>query len=460
MKFRIVAMALAGVWGLLSSRVHAKPLECEQTETYHLDNGLEVVLQEDHSLPLIAVASSVDIGFRHDPKGFSGLAHYVEHLLFRGDTPGTGVIPLYEQVGATGINAYTASDVTTYYATLPAGQLERALWIEARRFAVGVSVVSESDAEEEADVVRRELALRLRSSWRAASGAAARTLFSSNHPYHDLQSTEDSLEGLSLSNARWFHEQLYSMERTRLVIVGDFQTSEARALIDKYWSKLRAHAPQPSTQVARRTDLQHTLTSSSSVCRFQTEEVEAAPPRQLKVQVGYKAPSLSMKWSVPLGQDPKEMLRVLKFWSSEVTPLARAEGLVVDSGAYADERLLSSTVELGFTIAEGKNWRDVTKIVNAEFQQFPSRTVDESQWRSAAQSLELEQALEKPNFKDRALEMTKRHCSAVRCDASEPLTHERVLAVMKLLNPDQAMLVTSEFNFGTVRSGPQVEVVQ
>src|SRR3954463_16212853 len=83
----------------------ARSPSCEQVERYTLKNGLEVVLRPDHELPNVALVSSVHAGFRNDPQGYEGLAHYVEHLTFREAQSLADGIELYKQAGATGVNA-------------------------------------------------------------------------------------------------------------------------------------------------------------------------------------------------------------------------------------------------------------------------------------------------------------------------------------------------------------------
>src|SRR5262245_63835715 len=100
----------------------------------------------DAALPQVAIVSSMRAGFRDDPPGYEGLAHFVEHLTFRGAPGFASVFELYAEAGATGVNATTSSDTTDYYALLPAAQLERGLWLEARRLALGLDLIDERTA--------------------------------------------------------------------------------------------------------------------------------------------------------------------------------------------------------------------------------------------------------------------------------------------------------------------------
>jgi len=186
------------------SSAHAATREAPQRRL--LANGIEVVLLPDASLPQVAVVSSVRAGFRDDPPGYQGLAHFVEHLTFRGVPPFASVSELYAEAGATSVNATTSSDTTDYYALLPAAQLERGLWLEARRLAIGLDSIDEGTARDERAVLLREHELRYgyAPGFRLLSATYA-ALFAAPHPYHALFPSERSLERLSLDAARRFH---------------------------------------------------------------------------------------------------------------------------------------------------------------------------------------------------------------------------------------------------------------
>ncbi len=424
-----------------------------------MDNGLEVVLQVDRAAPLVAVVSSVAVGQRHDPKGHAGLAHYTEHLLFRGTDEDSGVLSQYRKLGAIGLNGHTTPDRTEYYAIVPTNQLERALWIEARRFAVGLSRVTEQQAEDEAEVVRREFALRSRSEGRATAGVLNGALYTEEHPYHDLQSNEQTLEVLDLPSARWFHEQLYSMDRTRLVLVGDFEVDQVKRLVEKHWSKLRAKPPPPPRGVQGRPDLVHTLEPAGEACRYRTEGW-APPPKELKVRVPYKLPGFHVVWPVPAGQRPEDLLKVLRLWSGEAEIAAREAQLASRAGSYEAEQDLASFVGLYFTLNVDKDYRDVEKLVWQHYEEFLASAQSSRDWKAMAQTVELAEVALRPDLLRRGFRLAERPCEALSCESEGSLTQEKAAELAELLSKDKALVITSEFDFGTVRSGPQAEVVK
>src|SRR6478609_3558881 len=104
-------------------------------QTFTLPNGLEVILSQDRRLPLVAVNLWYHVGPANEEAGRTGFAHLFEHLMFQGSkhTPPDSHFPMLEAAGASDINGTTDYDRTNYFETLPANQLELALWIESDR---------------------------------------------------------------------------------------------------------------------------------------------------------------------------------------------------------------------------------------------------------------------------------------------------------------------------------------
>src|SRR5512133_2908493 len=101
---------------------------------FRLPNGLTVIVHEDHKAPVVAVSTWYNVGSKDEPKGKTGFAHLFEHLMFNGSENLPGDFFTYlQQVGATDYNGTTAQDRTNYFETVPAGALERALFMESDR---------------------------------------------------------------------------------------------------------------------------------------------------------------------------------------------------------------------------------------------------------------------------------------------------------------------------------------
>jgi zinc protease len=127
-----------------------------QFEKYTLPNGLEVILREDHRLPIVAVNLWYHVGPANEAAGRTGFAHLFEHLMFQGSkhTPHDSHFQMLEAAGATGINGSTDFDRTNYFETVPSNRLELALWIESDRMGYLLDAIDEKEFGNQQDVVR------------------------------------------------------------------------------------------------------------------------------------------------------------------------------------------------------------------------------------------------------------------------------------------------------------------
>lgn len=188
---------------------------------FHLASGMHVVVEEDHTAPVVGVVCTVGAGAVADPPGKEGLAHLVEHLTFRAQpTPGRSVFSLLEQAGAGMFNAITGADAVTYLAFGPRDTLYDLLTIEGLRMTDPLAGVDEEMFAVERRVVVNESHQSDEESYVPVRQASLRALFPSGHPYARL-SNRVTLDGLTLKDARAFAARHYRPENMTLVIAGD-----------------------------------------------------------------------------------------------------------------------------------------------------------------------------------------------------------------------------------------------
>ena len=127
-------------------------------EKYKLENGLDVILSEDHRLPMVAVNLWYHVGPANELPGRTGFAHLFEHMMFEGSrhVPGNAHFQLLEAAGASDINGTTDFDRTNYFETLPSNQLELALWLESDRMGYLPDKMDQANLSNQQDVVRNE----------------------------------------------------------------------------------------------------------------------------------------------------------------------------------------------------------------------------------------------------------------------------------------------------------------
>jgi zinc protease len=205
-----------------------------------LPNGLTVVTSEDHSTPIVHVEVWYHVGSKNEKPGRTGFAHLFEHLMFKGskNVKPEGHASMISARGGQS-NAYTTDDETVFWETLPAQDLPLALWLEADRMAT-LRIDKETFANER-DVVKEERRMRVDNQ---PYGRLTELIYDqafSVHPYkHATIGSMDDLNAASVEDVRDFYRTYYVPSNATVAIVGDFETSQAMALVGQYLGRVPA----------------------------------------------------------------------------------------------------------------------------------------------------------------------------------------------------------------------------
>jgi zinc protease len=220
-------------------------------ESYTLPNGMEVILHPDRKAPVVRVSFRFRVGSKHEPPGRTGLAHLFEHLLFQRRNGETDFATEAQRIGAADQNGETAEDYTEYYETVPAGRLERILWMESNRFAQLLDNLSPERLENQRAVVMNEGRQKIENEpYGRVDRLIHENALPSGHPYqHDAQGSFADLRAATLEDARAFYAEHYTPEQLTLVIAGDFDTPQAKAWVKQYFASM---APGPGAAGALR----------------------------------------------------------------------------------------------------------------------------------------------------------------------------------------------------------------
>jgi zinc protease len=212
-----------------------------------LPNGLEVILVEDHRLPIVAVNIWYHVGPANEAPGLTGFAHLFEHMMFAATRhiPRGAADRLLEGAGATDSNGSTDYDRTNYFDTVPSNQLELALWVHADRMGYLLDVLDQTALSNQQDVVRNE---RRQSDENRPYGiveeAINHTLFPKNHPYYaSVIGSHADIQSAKLKDVRDFFKRYYGPNNASIVIAGDIDKARARALVAKYFGSFKRSAP-------------------------------------------------------------------------------------------------------------------------------------------------------------------------------------------------------------------------
>jgi len=248
MKF--VALVLSLVVGLAA---RAQDVPQIPFEKYQLPNGLEVILVEDHRLPLVAVNMWYHVGALNEEPGRTGFAHLFEHLMFAGSkhVPRGMADQLTEASGATDSNGSTSFDRTNYFDTWPATELELGLWIQSDRMGYLLDVVNQTALSNQQDVVRNERRQRIENApYGIVEEALYHNLFPKTHPYYaSVMGSHADIQAAHLDDVKRFFKSYYSPNNASLVIAGDIDKAKTRALVARYFGTLKRGPDVPAVNV-------------------------------------------------------------------------------------------------------------------------------------------------------------------------------------------------------------------
>jgi predicted Zn-dependent peptidase len=219
------------------------------TATEHrLANGLRVVLSEDHLTPVAAVCLWYDVGSRHEVAGRTGLAHLFEHLMFQGSASvkGNGHFEMVQGAGGS-LNGTTSFERTNYFETMPAHQVELALWLEADRMGSLLTALDQQSLDNQREVVKNERRQRYDNvPYGTAFERLTGLAYPLPHPYHHtpIGSMAD-LDAASLHDAQEFFRTYYAPNNAVLAVVGDIDPERTLGWIERYFGTIPAHDGKP-----------------------------------------------------------------------------------------------------------------------------------------------------------------------------------------------------------------------
>ena len=220
-------------------------------ETFRLDNGLLVTLSQDNTAPIVAVNLWYHVGSANEREGRTGLAHLFEHMLFQGSehVEANEHFELVQRAGGT-LNGSTWLERTNYFETVPSNQLELALWLEADRMGALLPAMTQKKLDTQRDVVKNERRWSVDNqpygTWWEKLPALA---FPESHPFHhSLIGSMEDLSEASLEDIEQFFRTFYTPDNAVLSIAGDFDSGEARRLVEKHFAGIPRGKGKPPLQ--------------------------------------------------------------------------------------------------------------------------------------------------------------------------------------------------------------------
>jgi zinc protease len=230
-------------------------------EKYKLPNGLEVILAPDKTVPLVAVNVWYHVGSGNESVGRSGFAHLFEHMMFQGSKNTCLAFneksmcdkhfEVLRKLGAAEVNGTTNPNRTNYYEVVPSNSIETGLWLESDRMAHLLDILDRTALDNQIDVVRNERRQNYDNvPYRKALFALYAAMYPEGHPYRYLTiGKHEDLTAASVDDVKSFFKTWYVPANATLALVGDFETAEAKKLIEKWFGGFPA-SQKPKTIAA------------------------------------------------------------------------------------------------------------------------------------------------------------------------------------------------------------------
>ncbi len=225
------------IWGLWSLPLMAqwKKVDFQQ---YTLENGLQVILHEDHSTPIVVVSVMYHVGSKNEKPDRTGFAHFFEHLLFEGsENISRGEYDSYVEGCGGALNANTSQDRTYYFEILPANQLELGLWLESERMLH--AKVENVGIETQRQVVKEERRLRIDNQPYGSVLEESMKRAFKEHPYKwPVIGSMEHLDAAQEADYKQFYTDFYVPNNAVLSIAGDIESDQAKAWVNKYFGTI------------------------------------------------------------------------------------------------------------------------------------------------------------------------------------------------------------------------------
>ena len=360
---RMILLAGLAIAATLPARAH------EAVTDFILDNGMQVVVVEDHRAPVVMHMVWYKAGSADEPAGTSGIAHFLEHLMFK-QTENLAPGEFSETVTAQGgqDNAFTSYDYTAYYQRVAADRLELMMQMESDRM-VNLRL-TEEDILTERDVIIEERNQRTENSAGALFREQRMAAQYMNHRYGvPIIGWRHEMETLDMADALAFYEEFYAPNNAILIVAGDVEPEDVRALADKYYGVIPANPdlkPRARTQEPPQLSARRMVYRDARVAQEYVTRSYLAPERDAGDQ--REAAALTLLAAI-LGDGPTAVLpRDLQFGSKQA---------VYTTAFYGGMSLDDTTFGLVIVPSEGVGLQEAEDAMDASVRQFIKDGVDE-----------------------------------------------------------------------------------
>jgi len=337
--------------------MHFSNLEvpCEQ---FTLDNGLTVLVHEDHKTPIVAVNLWYHVGSKNEKPRKTGFAHLFEHLMFGGSEHLQGsYIEAMERIGATDLNGTTSEDRTNYFENVPTSALDYALFCESDRMGHFYNTISQEILDLQRGVVQNEKRQGDNQPYAIVEDLVVKSTYPAGHPYaHTVIGSMEDLDSASVEDVREWFKTYYTPSNAVLALAGDVTPAEAQEKVRRYFADIPAGPP-----------VAHQRTWIAKMGGEHREVVQDRVPQS----------RIYKMWNVPgYGTAAADFLRFAAGVLSSGKNSRLYKRLVYDDQiatqvtAYLDEREIGGQFVIVATARQGQDLRKVEKAVDEELARF------------------------------------------------------------------------------------------
>jgi zinc protease len=360
-------------------------------DSYELANGLRVVLNEDHSAPLVAVNLWYHVGSKNERPGRTGFAHLFEHMLFSGSEH-VGNNEHFRYVQSVGgiLNGTTFFDRTNYFETLPSNYLELGLWLESDRMGFFLPALTQEKLDIQREVVKEERRQRYDNvPYGTAFERLLHLAYDPAYSYHwpTIGSMED-LQAASLDDIREFFTTWYRPDNAVLTLVGDFNPAEAKQLVEKYFGDIAPGGAFPPFDLER------------NAMTGERRETFTSPVQLPRLYRLYHLP----KMGAPEWIHADLLTTVLS--GDKASRLDRAlvheQQIAQDVAAYVLPTEATGMLMLQATAKEGVKIEEIERAVDDELARIVADGITEDELTRARNRAEMEYAHQLENYDSRA----------------------------------------------------------
>ncbi|WP_299899242.1 pitrilysin family protein [uncultured Aquimarina sp.] len=337
-------------------------------EKYELENGLQIVLHQDKSDPIVSVAIQYGVGSNREKKGRTGFAHLFEHMLFQEseNVPQDQFFKKIQDVGGT-LNGGTWQDGTIYYEVVPKNAMETVMWLESDRMGFLINTVTESAFNNQQEVVQNEKRQRVDNNpYGHTNWVIDKNIFPEGHPYNwQVIGELVDLQNATVEDVKEFYDKYYGPNNATLVLAGDFETAEAKAMIEKYFGEIKKRQPVEKLKVQNVT--------LSETKRFMHEDNFATTAQ------------LNMVW--PTVEQYTKDAYALDFLGELLSEgkkaplykvLVKEKELTSDTNAWNRSMEIAGKFRVNITANDGKSLADIEAGVFEAFKKFEEEGITET----------------------------------------------------------------------------------